>query len=271
MTPPLTAHWRRLALTGCLSLLPLAAQAHNVWLLPSSTVLSKAQIITVDAAVSNDLFVFNYLPLALEPLRVRGPDGQPLAIENAHRGKLRSVFDVSLSQTGTYQLTLINRGLFASYRQNGETKRWRGTAEALDKAIPQEATEVQVTENFGRVESFVTLGKPTTPASDAQGLEMLAISHPNDLVRGETARFRFMIDGQAAAYLPVTIIRGGTRYRNRQEEIVSQTNAAGEFSITWPEAGMYWLEASHTDQKVSSSRAQQRRLTYAATLEVMPE
>jgi len=52
-----------------------AVHAHNVWLLPSSTVLSKGDWITVDAAVSNDLFFFNHRPLGLDNLVVTAPDG----------------------------------------------------------------------------------------------------------------------------------------------------------------------------------------------------
>lgn len=50
-------------IAACLAVLCGAfgsAQAHNVWLLPSTTVLSKSEWITVDAAVSNDLFFFNH-------------------------------------------------------------------------------------------------------------------------------------------------------------------------------------------------------------------
>lgn len=271
MFKSLAINWQRMALTGCIALSPLAAQAHNIWLLPSSTVLSKSETITVDAAVSNDLFVFNYLPLALDKLRVRGPDGKALPIENAHQGKLRSVFDLTPSQPGTYQLTLLNQGLFASYRHQGETKRWRGSAQALETAIPKDATDIQITESFGRVESFITLGKPSTPELDAKGLELAPVTHPNDLVRGETARFRFLIDGEPAANLEVTVIRGGTRYRNRQDELVAKTDATGELSITWSEAGMYWLEATHNDQKSSQAKTKNRRLSYVATLEVTPE
>lgn len=271
MLKSLSPNWPRLALIASFAVAPLAAQAHNVWILPSSTVLSKSETITVDAAVSNDLFVFNYLPLALDNLRVRGPDGKPFPIENPHRGKLRSVFDLTPTQTGTYQLSIINQGLFASYRHQGETKRWRGSVEAFASAIPKEATDVQVTESFGRVESFLTLGKPSIPARDGKGLEMIAITHPNDLVRGEAARFQFLIDGQPAPNLEVSVVRGGTRYRNRQDEITATTDQAGEFSLTWPEAGMYWLESAHTDKKTSLLQAKERRLSYAVTLEVQTQ
>ena len=66
-------------------------------------------------------------------------------------------------------------------------------------------------------------------------------------------------------------MRGATRYRNAQQEVALRTGADGSFTVTWPEAGMYWLEASTTDAKTSSPQAQQRRLGYVATLEVLPQ
>ena len=45
----------------------------------------------------------------------------------------------------------------------------------------------------------------------------------------------------------------------------------GEFTVTWPEPGMYWLQASTQDDKTSVPQAKQRRLSYVATLEALPQ
>ena len=56
--------------------LPLTASAHKAWLLPSQTVLAgNDPWISVDAAVSNDLFYFNHVPLRLDNLVIIAPDG----------------------------------------------------------------------------------------------------------------------------------------------------------------------------------------------------
>ena len=56
--------WTALTLAICL---PLSAQAHRAWMLPSATVLSgEDPWITVDAAVSNDLFYFEHFPLRIQ-------------------------------------------------------------------------------------------------------------------------------------------------------------------------------------------------------------
>ena len=248
----------------------LAAQAHNVWLMPSTTVLSKGDWITVDAAVSNDLFFFNHQPLRLDALAVTGPDGAPVAVENKHTGKLRSVFDLNLKQPGTYRLAVINSGLFASYKDAaGATKRWRGTAETI-KDIPADAKELNVVQNEGRVETYVTVGKPSAVKLTGKGLELVGVTHPNDLVKGDKATFAFHIDGQPAANLEVVLVHGGTRYRDKVGEIKATTDAKGEFSVTWPAAGMYWVDADAKDEKTSLPQAKERRLSYVGTLEVLP-
>ncbi|MFT4180052.1 MAG: DUF4198 domain-containing protein, partial [Thermomonas sp.] len=53
--------------------------------------------------------------------------------------------------------------------------------------------------------------------------------------------------------------------------ITVTTDANGEFKVNWPEAGMYWLETSTTDDKTSVPQAKQCRLSYVATLEVLPQ
>jgi uncharacterized GH25 family protein len=252
---------------------PLSAHAHKAWLLPSATVSTVDQWITVDAAVSNDLFYFNHVPMRLESLSVIAPDGSKIQPQNQHTGKYRSTFDVHLKQNGTYKLAIANSGLNAFYEENGQRKRWRGTAEKFASEVPADAKNLRVNEAQSRVETFVTAGKPTDTSLKPTniGLELVPVTHPNDLYAGETAEFKFLLDGQPVAQLDVTIIAGGTRYRNQPNEIQLKTDANGAISVTWPQPGMYWLEAEWQDQKTSIPQAKERRASYVATFEVLPQ
>ena len=254
--------------------LPMAASAHKAWLRPSQTVLAgNSPWITVDAAVSNDLFYFNHVPLRTANLVITAPDGTTAEAQNAATGKYRSVFDVELLQQGTYRIAVVNAGLSASWQEDGKPKRWRGNAETFAAEVPEDAQELVVTQSVSRIETFATNGSPTTAnlAPSNEGLELVPVTHPNDLFAGEEARFRILADGEPAAGVEFEITRGGTRYRNAQEEIMVTTDTNGEFTVTWPEAGMYWLEGTLRDDRASLPQAGTRRLGYVATLEVLPQ
>lgn len=255
------------------ALLPITTQAHKAWLLPSATVTTTDQWITVDAAVSNDLFYFNHVPLRVEGLVITAPDGSTVTAENLATGKYRTTFDVHLTQNGTYRLANVNRGVMASYEENGATKRWRGTPENFAKEVPANAKNLQVSESAGRVETFVTAGKPTLEALKPSnvGLELVPVTHPNDLYAGEEATFRLLLDGKPAAKQELEIVPGGTRYRDQQQEIKLTTDDAGEFKVTWPQPGMYWLESTLQDDKTAIKGAKQRRVSYVATFEVLTQ
>ncbi|MGH8050558.1 MAG: DUF4198 domain-containing protein [Arenimonas sp.] len=251
--------------------LPFSAQAHKQWLLPSSTVVAQNEWVTVDAAVSNDVFYFNHVPLRIDALIVTAPDGSTIAPQNLMTGKYRTTFDLQLAQNGTYRLSNSNSSLSASYKVGEETKRWRGTPETFAKEIPADAKELQVMQGQSRVETFITAGKPTELKASGTGLELVPVTHPNDLFVGEAANFKLVIDGKPAAGLKVEIVEEGIRYRKNQKEIAATTDADGAFSVTWPNAGRYWLSVITTDDKTSLPQAKQRRLSYVATFEVLPQ
>jgi hypothetical protein len=50
-----------------------------------------------------------------------------------------------------------------------------------------------------------------------------------------------------------------------------QTDKDGQFQLTWPHPGMYWNNASAEDDNSGTKLASKRRLSYTATLEVLPE
>lgn len=263
-----------LALAAALLCLPLNAFAHKAWLLPSQTVFAgEKPVVTVDAAVSNDLFYFNHVPLRTDGLVVTGPDGNAVMPPNLATGKYRTVFDVELAQPGTYRIGVLNNGLNATWEEAGKPKRWRGNAASFATEVPKDAKGLKVMQSVGRVETFVTNGSPNEAALklSGEGLELQPVTHPNDLVAGEEAIFRLMIDGKPAKGLEVEIVRGGTRYRNAQGELKRTTDVNGEFKVSWPEAGMYWLETGSEDGKTSVPQATQRRLSYVATFEVLPQ
>ena len=280
--------FKTLAVVAALTLAG-AAHAHRGWMLPSATVLSGNEPwVTVDAAVSNDVFYFEHNAMRLDNLAVYAPDGSTLKAENQSQGRYRSTFDVKLTQKGTYKFAVVSDGLFASFKVGGENKRLRGTAESLAKEIPANATELNVTQNSSRNEIFVTSGKPSEGVlkPTGRGLELVPVTHPNDLVVGEPAKFRFVLDGQPAAKITVTVIPGGIRYRDKLEEQKYTTDANGEVSIKWGGPGMYWLQAAPAraggdddEEGAAARRTAQpgtlakptRRASYVTTLEVLPQ
>ncbi|MBJ7445349.1 MAG: DUF4198 domain-containing protein, partial [Sphingobium sp.] len=241
----------RLMIAGALAalMLPAAAQAHRQWMMPSSTTLSGTESwITVDAAVSNDLFYFEHVPMRTDGIVVTQPDGSTGKIENAATGKYRSTFDVHLTQPGTYRIGSASTNVMGSYMLNGKQERLpRGTTkDKLASVIPAGATDVQVAEASNRNEIFVTLGAPSTGIfkPTGSGIELVPVTHPNDLVSGEAATFQFLLDGKPAAGLKVTVIPGGIRYRDALGQMDLVADQDGKVAITWPQPGMYWLNAS---------------------------
>jgi hypothetical protein len=275
----------RLLVAAALLAIPAAVSAHRMWLLPSGTVFSGTDAwVTVDSAISNDLFYPDHFPGRIEQVKVSRPDGSPGRIQNGATGRYRSVFDVQLDQPGTWKIGTEMSGMMGSFKVDGVEQRVGGRGGppaggggAAPRApltvadIPANATDVQLTETSSRNEIFVTAGKPTTTVltPTRHGLEFAPLTHPDELVAGETARFRFLVDGKPAANLKVTVVPGGKRYRDAEGARELTTNADGVLAVDWPAAGMYWLGATLTDAHPTAPRATQRRMVYATTLEVM--
>lgn len=273
-------NFRKSVLTLALvSLLPAAAHAHRQWLLPSSSnVDGKEPWVTVDAVVSESLFDLDHLAMKLDGLAITGPDGAAVKPEATFTARQRSSADLKLTKPGTYRISIAGETVMANYKLNGEAKRFRGSPEAFAKELPAAAQDVQKTVSYNRVETFVTAGKPNDVAlkPSGVGLEMVPVTHPTELRAGEKASFRFLLDGKPAADLGFSLIPGGVRYRGVLKEIRLVTDANGEASVTWPEAGMYWVTSSWPPRAVAAEGAPPapqpgRRVSYSGTLEVLPQ
>ena len=270
----------RLLAAAALISVPAMLSAHRMWMLPSGTVFSGTDSwVTIDAAVSNDLFFFDHQPLRLDGVKVWQPDGSEGKLQNGATGRYRSVFDVELDKPGTWKVGTQMATVMGSFKVDGVEKRVGGRggprpgqpAPLTVADIPANATDVKLIEVSSRNEVFLTAGAPTTTVfkTSGKGLEFAPVTHPDELVAGEAAKFRFLIDGKPAPNLKVTVIPGGKRYRNDEGAMDLTTGADGVLTVTWPTAGMYWLNATATDAKAATPRATERRMSYVTTLEVL--
>jgi uncharacterized GH25 family protein len=293
----------RLIAAAALIAVSTPAMAHRGWLLPSATIFSGADDwVTVDAAASNDLFFPDHRPMPTSGVKVWAPDGSEGKIENPSTGSVRSTFDVQLNKPGTWKIGTAQSGIGGRFKVDGVDYRLGGRrgpppgapgapgagapnpnlnqaapnpagprfVSSIDE-IPANATDIEITESSGRNEIFATAGEPTDKVFQPtnKGLEMLPITHPAELVKGEPAKFKFLVDGKPAPNLKVTVVPGGKRYRDGDGAFEVLTGADGVAAVNWPEAGMFWLNTSFADNKPTVARATARRMSYTATLEVM--
>ena len=102
----------------------------------------------------------------------------------------------------------------------------------------------------------------------------MPVTAPNDLIVGDTSTFRLLLDGKPAADVDVTVMRGGIRYRYKMGEIELKTDAQGQVSVKWPDAGCTGSAPARRPRGANAGgTAQQpaRRASYSATLEVLPQ
>jgi hypothetical protein len=272
-----------LSLGLALIALPLTSHAHRQWLLPSTTVLSgEDQWISVEGASSNNLFFPNHRPLRLESIVVKDPDGEPVELQHAVAGEIRTSFELKLAKQGTYAIAVesSDRGrmggntLFGTYEKDGKPQRWRGSVDELKALDLSTMPGFTLRERGSRtLITFVTCGAPTTSVLQptGQGFEIEYLTHPNDLFHGESATFRLLINGQPAAGAEVTVVPGNDRFRNDPGELLFTSNEQGEVSIPWPAPGRYWLEASASAAGELHGVPSEKVSTYITTLEVLPE
>lgn len=282
---------------------PLAASAHRPWLVPSATNFSgEDPWVTVDAAISNDLFYADHFPMQLDNVKAVGPQGEELKIENSVVGRYRSTFDVHLTQPGTSRVVTLSNGVQGTYVQDGKTYRLGGrrgpppaagaqgpgpqasappaAAQAAPggrpqplqgvadpSQIPAGATEIKLVQTSARNETFVTRGAPTPIKPANQGLELVdGGAAPTDLVADEPASLKLLMDGKPAADVEVTVVAANQRFQSDLPDQKIKTGPDGVFKVTWPRAGYYWINATATAPGTIPNAT--RRASYTATLEV---
>jgi uncharacterized GH25 family protein len=249
------------------------ALAHSRWVLPTHFNLSaeKGEWIMVDITASNETFNVDKA-MGADLVSIITPDGKKTRPSSTYKGHRKSVADYFVKDSGTYKITNNSKAAYmTSYTVNGEHKRlWANKAELAGK-LPMQATEINTTYRYARIESYVTLNAPTNNfKTDGKLLELIPITHPSDIAENENVTFKFLFNGSVQKNVSVEITADGSRYRNDPQTIKLISNEKGEINFTPKAAGRYLLVAEHQERTPKSAFADKQMgsvfLTFEAQL-----
>ncbi|SUI77459.1 DUF4198 domain-containing protein [Shewanella morhuae] len=269
---------RLVALLGTLCVSPLAS-SHDRWILPShfnvSAESQETVWITSDVSASNQVFIMDK-PVTASDVRISLPSGDSISPSSSYTGGRKSVFDVQLTQDGTYKFEKeVTPRYFSRYKVKGKEGfvRSRLDKKATAAIMPKDAYELEGSLNVSRVETYVTRNKPTDKVLAAKGefLELVPVTHPADIVENEPATLQFVYYGKPVAGVSVAIIKDDSVYRNKPEEMELTSDKDGKVAMTLPTAGRYLLHASierpSSDKILADKTVSEIFLTFEAGLE----
>lgn len=264
------------------SLFSVNVMSHDRWIVPSHTQLSgeDTKHVAVDLSISNAIFHADKsygtfdpkAPISLrnQPLVLIAPDGSqsaPIVYTDAMR---KSTAGIPLTQDGTHVVSLQTPTIQMTFYLDDEGNRKRVFGDKSHPDLPANAKQLRTLEMHSTIETYVTKNAQTPVAVKSNGLS-LSGHHPNDLFVGEPVEFVILQNGMPVPTgTEVTLTPGNTRYRNQRDAVTLTTDNSGKVSYTFPQAGLYLLNAGYSRDS-DKDGVETDRFVLFATLEVLPE
>ena len=257
-------------LTGALAWAALAtASAHTPYLAPSNFAPQAGETVALDAAFAETFFVPE---AAFDNSRfvVIGPDGKPVGPDTVQILKTRAVAEHRMpGAKGTYRFSTGPRlgALFRTWEINGKRESSRDPA----VKIPAGAKVLSNFQSLTRAETYVSIGAPDTAAlrPHGQGLEFVAVDHPNDLYTGESFAFVVQHDGKPLANQPVEITEAVWTSDRKPQVVNLTTDAEGRVSFPLQRAGTWLALSRHRTPAPAGAPVDEYSHSYTLTFRVL--
>lgn len=244
------------------------ASAHTPYIAPATFEPLFQGWVTLDASFA-DAFFIPEVVFDNSEFHVIDPAGVKSAPLTVERLKTRAVVEHQLKEKGTYRFsTGVRHGaIFRTYEQNGERKSLRDPKEAL----PEGAKLLDHFQSVTLAESYITLGAPNENALKpyGKGLEVVAVSHPNDVYEGEKFRLQVQFDGKPLADQSVQIFPTYVGKDGHAKAILDvKTDSKGFADLALPKAATYLLQTRYRHAAPKGAEAPQYSYTYTLSFEV---
>jgi uncharacterized GH25 family protein len=245
------------------------AKAHTPFIVPASFEPLHQGWVSLDAGFSETFFQSD-VAFDKGNFQVLTPKGDWVAPARLEQFTSRSVLEYQAQEEGTYRFTTGSRlgAVFRMYELNGERKHTRDPKEVLPKGHKLLDHYQSVT----LAETYVTLKAPTRIALKPynKGLELVPVTHPNDLYAGEVFEFSVLLDGKPLADAPVTVYAAQNGGQQDEPALKATTDSTGKASVTLAKSGVYLLHLRKSAPAPKGAEAPNYGYVYTLSFLVQP-
>ncbi len=246
-----------------------AAQAHTPYLLPLSFDVTPDALVVVDAGYAEKFFL-SEVNFGDTRFVITTPDGSVLPFGDVHQFKSRTVAEQKLpGAKGTYRLSTGVRlgAIFRSWEQDGKVEVSRDGS----KTPPPGVKLLSHYQSYSISEAYVTAGAPDKRAlaPTKQGLEIVPVTHPNDLFTGEKFEFNVLFDGKPLAGQTVDIYRSPMDLGSEHTSESAKTDAQGRVAYALTKPGIYLALVRYRGAAPKGAAAPMYGYNYTLTFRVL--
>lgn len=243
---------------------PGMALAHMPYLLPNMFDAGDRDHVTVQGGFAEDAFVPEVV-MKSDAFHIRGPAGvTPVAAPTYLRDL--TVFEAALPAKGTYRISSGERFGRKGKMYKAADGQWTMGGEGGKP--PSGVTLVDV-QSMTLAEVYVTRGAPSPEALGAvgKGLELRPLTHPSEIYAKAPASFELLFEGKPVSGATVEVFRAAGLYDGRKLAVQARTDAAGQVSVTPPDAGTYLALIRHRTAAPAGAETPYRSYSYTLTFE----
>jgi len=274
------------AIAGLLAV-GLTAQAHTPYLVPNLVHASNRRpIISLEVSATHNFFIPDGAFVA-STFSVTRPDGLVYTIPESdiHKLIVRVTVEhqIKVSEgedpAGTYRVVSGPRvgAPSRTWEVNGEVKRIRPNEE-----VPEGAVLKSHTQSISTMETYVTVGaarvaegqparpKPGTKALEAtgKGLEIVTVSHPNELIVGDSFVFRVQLDGEPLANHKFNVVYSNMDLSGESDTVSLTTDTEGTVRYPLEKAGVYMAMLRYAEDAPLSETTPSKVYSHSLTFNV---
>ena len=252
-----------------LAAVAVPAAAHTPFLAPSSFEAREGGTVSLDAGFAETFFI----PEAVfdnSEFTVTDPSGKTHAPDTVQRLRTRAVVEhVLAAGKGTYRFSTGPRlgALFRTWEIGGKRESTRDPA----VKIPAGAKVISDFQSLTLAETYVTVGEPGGAALQARGkgIELVPVSHPNDLFVGDAFVFVVQYDGKPLAAQPVEVTEAVWTADRKPAVETLQTDAAGRVRLPLAKAGTFLALSRYPSAAPAGAMAPEYSNSYTLTFHVL--
>jgi len=265
----------------------VTASAHTPYLIPNLFQASNRRpIISLELSRTHNFFIPDGV-YTDSKFTVTTPNGGIFAIpeSNIHKLIVRTTVEHQIpvpdgaDPAGTYRVVAgpVVGAPSRTWEVDGQAKRFRANEE-----VPANAKLKTHTQTISTMEAYITVGaarvaegQPARPApgtkalqATGKGLEIVTVSHPNELVVGDKFAFRVQLDGKPLANHQFSIAYSNMDLSGENSTASLTTDSKGAVSYPLEKAGVYMAMVRYSENAPLSDTTPGKVYSHSLTFNV---